>query len=84
MTEEVQPEQVAAAAPAVSLLQPVVQTYLRILHVNDSTDDQVVFQAEFKNLLDVAAEPTKYHIRDCCESILRLVGRPGLTVFLPL
>jgi len=39
---------------------------------------------EFKNLLDVAAEVTKYHIRDCCEFILRLVGRPDLTVFLAL
>jgi len=63
MTEEVQPEQVAAAAPAVSLLQPAVQPYLRILHVNDSTDDQVVFQAACRK----GNVPFNWHVADSAE-----------------
>ena len=39
---------------------------------------------EFKSLWDVMAEATKYHIKDCCEFILKLVGHPDLRVLLPL
>jgi len=39
---------------------------------------------EFTSIHEVADEARKYNIRDCCEFILRMIGQPGMTVFLPL
>ena len=39
---------------------------------------------EFRSLSKVIEEAQRYGIKDCCEFILRLVGRPGMVVMLPL
>ena len=39
---------------------------------------------KFTSIHEVADEARKYNIKDCCEFILRLVGRPGMVVMLPL
>jgi hypothetical protein len=38
----------------------------------------------FTSIHDVADEARKYNIRDCCEFILRMIGQPGMVIFLPL
>ena len=38
----------------------------------------------FTSLHDLADEARRYNIKDCCEFILRLVGQPDFSVFLPL
>jgi len=39
---------------------------------------------QFTSIHDLADETRKYNIKDCCEFILKLVGQPGFSVFLPL
>jgi hypothetical protein len=39
---------------------------------------------EFTSIHAVADEARKYNIKDCCEFILRMIGQPGVVVFLPL
>jgi hypothetical protein len=38
----------------------------------------------FHSLTSVVAEAQKHGIRDCCEFMLSLPGRPGFTIALPL
>jgi hypothetical protein len=38
----------------------------------------------FTSLHVLAEEARRYNIKDCCEFILKLVGQPGMVVFLPL
>jgi hypothetical protein len=39
---------------------------------------------EFRSLSRVVAEAAKYHIHDCCEFVVRLLGRSDVTIALPL
>lgn len=39
---------------------------------------------QFTSIHAVADEARKYNIKDCCEFVLRLIGQPGMVVFLPL
>jgi len=42
---------------------PIFETYLRVLHINDSTDDQVLFQAACTK----AKVPFNWHVADSAE-----------------
>jgi hypothetical protein len=39
---------------------------------------------KFTSIHQLADEARQYDIKDCCEFILRMIGQPGMTVFLPL
>ena len=49
--------------PALSPLLPVAEAYLRVLHINDSTDDQVLFQAACVK----GRVPFNWHVADSAE-----------------
>jgi len=47
-----------------------------------ATDEQEAMK--FTSIHAVADEARRYNIKDCCEFILRMIGQPGMVVFLPL
>ena len=59
MTQEGHPAQTQMATTPASTL-PILGPYLRVLHVNDSTDDQILFQAACR----LGNVPFNWHVAD--------------------
>src|SRR5439155_11398789 len=52
-----------SVVPAATALLPVMDPYLRVLHINDSTDDQILFRAACRN----GNVPFNWHVADSAE-----------------
>src|SRR5437016_9359439 len=62
MIQEVSPAP-PSIAPAVTSPLPVMDPYLLVLHINDSTDDQILFQAACRR----GNVPFNWHVADSAE-----------------
>jgi hypothetical protein len=54
--------------------------YMGFGHWTSEAEDAM----EFTNLRDVIDESQQYDIKDCCEFILTMAGKPEFSVYLPL
>ncbi|HVV02297.1 MAG TPA: hypothetical protein VHH88_13095 [Verrucomicrobiae bacterium] len=46
--------------------------------------EDVTDAMEFTSLTDLMEETERYEIRDCCEFVITVNGRPDFSVYLPL
>src|ERR1051326_2693734 len=62
MTNGVSPD-APSVAPVATSVSPVMDQYLLVLHINDSTDDQILFQAACRR----GNVPFNWHVADSAE-----------------